>query len=111
MRKAKLEDMVRGWFVGNFEPTLCNTEAVEVGVKSYVAGEYEPTHHHRVATEITVIISGEVEMNGARHGAGDIIVIEPYEATDFRALTEVTNVIVKLPGATNDKYEGVPPVD
>ena len=50
-------------------------------------------------------------MNGERHKAGDIIVISPYEATDFRALTEVTNVVVKLPGVTNDKYDGVPLVD
>ena len=111
MRKARLEDMVRGWFVGNFEPTVHSTEAVEIGVKNYSPGEYEPTHHHRIATEITVVVSGEVEMNGERHKAGDIIVISPYEATDFRALTEVTNVVVKLPGVTNDKYDGVPLVD
>ena len=111
MRKARLEDMVRGWFVGEFEPTLYSTGAAEVGVKCYTTNDYEPVHHHRVATEITVIISGEVEMNGVKHCAGDIIVIEPFEATDFRALTDVTNVVVKLPGATNDKYEGAPSVD
>ena len=32
------------------------------------------------------------------------IVIEPGEATDFRALTDATNVVVKVPGALNDKF-------
>ena len=30
MKVARLEDMVKGWFVGNFEPTLHKTNDVEV---------------------------------------------------------------------------------
>ena len=97
MRVEKLDNMTRGWFVGNFEPTLHATGDVEVAVKTYRAGDYEPTHHHKIAQEITVIISGEVEMNGVRYQAGDIVVMEPDEATDFRALTDAINVVVKLP--------------
>jgi hypothetical protein len=104
MNVAHLNDMVRGWFVGDFEPTVFQTRDVEVGVKSYMAGDYEEWHYHRLATEITVIVSGEVEMNRRRYGPGDILVIRPLEGTDFRALTDVVNVVVKLPGATDDKY-------
>ena len=92
MKTAHLEDMIRGWFVGNFEPTLYKTTDVEVAVKSYQAGDYEAKHMHKIATEISVVISG------------DIIVMEPGDATDFEALTEAVNVVVKLPGANNDKY-------
>lgn len=31
--------------------------------------------------------------------------MEPGEATDFYAVTDAENVVVKLPGANNDKYE------
>ena len=41
MKTAKLEDMVKGWFVGNFEPSLLKTNDVEVAVKSYKKGDYE----------------------------------------------------------------------
>ena len=44
MRVGNLEKMVKGWFVGNFEPTLLNTEACEVAVKSYKAGDSEEMH-------------------------------------------------------------------
>ena len=45
MRTARLEDMVKGWFVGNFEPTLIKTNDVEVAVKSYNKGDYEEKHY------------------------------------------------------------------
>jgi quercetin dioxygenase-like cupin family protein len=105
MQQYKLEDMVRGWFIGNFDPTVYKTKDVEVGVRHYSAGDYETRHFHKVATELTVIISGDVQMNGKKYVPGDIVVIEPGESTDFKALTDAVNVVVKLPGALNDKYE------
>ena len=106
MKTAKLTDMIKGWFVGNFEPTLLKTNDVEVAVKEYRKGDYEGRHYHKIATEITVIVNGRVKMNGIEYGKGDIIVMEPGEATDFECLEDGTqNVVVKIPGANNDKYE------
>lgn len=104
MEVHKIEDMVKGWFIGNFTPSLYATNDVEVGVKYYKANDYEEAHFHKVATEFTVILSGEVVMNGINYIAGDIVVIKPYESTDFKALTNVTTVVVKIPGANGDKY-------
>lgn len=105
MKIAKLNDMVKGWFIGNFEPSLCKTNDVEVAVKTYKKGDREDKHYHKVATEYTVIISGRVKMNDIEYVAGDIIIMEPNEATDFECLEDDTmNVVVKLPGANNDKY-------
>lgn len=105
MKTAKLEDMIKGWFIGNFEPTLLRTNDVEVAVKSYNKGDYEEKHYHKIATEITVIVSGKVKMNGIEYSKGDIVVMEPNEATDFECLENGTqNVVVKLHGANDDKY-------
>ena len=105
MKTAKLSEMTKGWFVGNFEPALYRTNDVEVAVKSYSAGAYEKKHYHKIATEITVVTKGTIRMNGREYSAGDIIIMEPNEATDFYAVTDAENVVVKLPGANNDKYE------
>ena len=44
-------------------------------------------------------------MNGVEYGAGSIITMEPNEVTDFECLEDGTvNVVVKIPGANNDKY-------
>ncbi len=96
--------MVKGWFVGAFSPTVLHTDQVEVGIKRYRQGDYEASHHHKVAQEITVIVSGEVEMNGVKYVQDDIIVIDPNESTDFKCLTDVVTCVVKYPGASNDKY-------
>lgn len=105
MKRAKLSDMVKGWFIGNFEPSLLKTNDCEVAVKQYQKGDYEGRHYHKIATEYTVIISGKVRMNGVEYEAGDIIVMEPNEATDFEVLSDAAvNVVVKMPGANDDKY-------
>lgn len=105
MKTAKLDDMIKGWFIGNFEPSLCKTNDVEVAVKKYNKGDYEDKHYHKIATEYTLIISGRVRMNNKEYKEGDIIIMEPYETTDFECLEDNTiNVVVKLPGANNDKY-------
>jgi hypothetical protein len=106
MRTARLEDMTKGWFVGNFTPTLFNTNDVEVAVKEYKKGQKEARHHHKIATEITVVISGKIRMNDIVYSKGDIIVMYPNEATDFEALEDTVNAVVKIPGANNDKYLG-----
>ena len=106
MRHARLEDMIKGWFVGDFAPTALGTDVCEVAVKSYRAGDREDLHHHKLGTEVTLIISGRVRMMGREWTAGDIIVLEPGEATDFEALTDAMNVVVKTPSAKDDKYLG-----
>ncbi len=104
LQRYKLDDFTKGWFVGNFSPTLVATDAVEVAVKHYRAGESEAAHFHKVATELTLIVSGRVRMSGEEVGPGEIIKMEPGTATDFMPLTDVTTVVVKLPCVKGDKY-------
>jgi hypothetical protein len=104
MKVFNLNNFIRGWFIGNFEPSILKTPDYELGVKTYRAGDYEVAHHHKLATEITVIVSGEVEMNGKKYSTNDIIIIEPFESTDFKCITDVVTVVFKTISATNDKY-------
>lgn len=96
--------MIKGWFVGAFAPTALNTDACEVAVKHYKAGDKEAAHYHKVATEVTLVLSGRVKIAGKEWQAGDIVVLEPGEITDFEAITDAINVVVKTPGILNDKY-------
>ena len=105
MNIFNLKDFTKGWFVGHFSPSIIDTNDVEVAIKKYKAGDYESSHYHKIATEITVIVSGSVEMNGVKYAEDDIIEIQPHTPTDFRCLTDVVTVVVKYPGASNDKYE------
>lgn len=104
MDKGNLNDFVRGWFVGGFEPTLFRTTDVEVAVQEFKKGDKEVAHCHKVATEITVIVQGKARMKNLVLKKGDVVKIYPGEYTDFEALEDTTTAVVKLPGALNDKY-------
>lgn len=106
MKHEKLENMVNGWFIGDFSPTVLNTENIEAAIKKYKRGDYEKKHHHKIATEITVIILGKVKMNEIEYVSGDIIIINANEATDFEALEDTITAVIKIPSVRGDKYLG-----
>lgn len=104
MKIDKLSVMTNGWFIGAFEPTVFYTKEFEVGVKHYSAGDSDPKHVHYEAEEISVIITGEAIMNGIPVCAGDIISIKKGEISDFKALSDVSLVAVKVPCVVGDKH-------
>lgn len=104
MRVHKLTDMVGGWFVGHFSPTVMQTGLFETAVKYYKRGDREATHHHKVAEEITVVASGSVRMFDRVFCQGDIIHLAPGDSTEFEALEDAITVVVKRPSVAGDKY-------
>jgi hypothetical protein len=104
MESFNVKDMINGWFIGNFEPTLLNTGEFEVALKRYKMGDFEKKHTHKIATEFTLIVEGEVEMNGMKYVKDEIIKINPQESTDFKCLTDVISLVVKIPSVKMDKY-------
>ena len=62
MKIAKLSDFTNGWFLGNFEPSLFKSPDFEICVKNFKKGEVEAAHFQRIATEVTVVLSGSVRM-------------------------------------------------
>ena len=104
MKHDRLEAMFKGWFVGDFAPVALSSPHCEVAIKHYTAGDHEASHYHAVATELTAIVSGRAHMMGREWGPGDIITVEPGEATDFTALTDVVTVVVKTPSVPDDKF-------
>lgn len=104
MKKFELSKFTRGWFIGNFDPSLFKSKGFEVAVKNYKRGDKEKAHYHKVADEITVVVKGKCKINNRIFKVGDILWIKPGEAAEFEALEETTNVVVKIPSVKGDKY-------
>lgn len=108
MKIARIEDFKRGWFIGNFDPSIFKTDKFEVGILHHSKGEEWPCHYH-IGTEINYIISGEILMHNRVLVAGDVFVMEPYEVADPQFLSDCVVVVVKTPSSPGDKYSAETP--
>lgn len=104
MEILKLENFTKGWIIGNFSPTLLPTEDFEIAIKNYKKGDKEAEHYHKIATEFTILASGEAIMLGKTFKAGDIIRIDPGDKTSFECIEDCITVVVKTPSVPDDKY-------
>ena len=104
MKKFRFEEMKRGWFIGDFEPTALKTRDFEAGVGHHQKGEIWDKHYHKLATEITLILEGKVQMNDEIFVTGDIFVIDKNEVVAPIFLEETKYVVIKTISDKNDKY-------
>jgi hypothetical protein len=104
MDKFDIKEFTKGWFIGNFRPSLHNTNDFEIAFKTYKAGESEVAHLHKIATEYTLITHGKVSFNGLVYSKGDIVKVMPNEIVHFKSITDSETVVVKVPSVRNDKY-------
>ena len=106
MQTNKIDEFIKGWFVGDFSPVLFHSKDFEVAVKWFKAGDSEPLHKQIVATEITVVIEGEIMLGKRVFRRGDVITIPPGEFAAFKSITDSSLVCVKTPSLPNDKVLG-----
>jgi hypothetical protein len=105
MKIFKLQDMIKGWFIGNFEPTVFKTSEFEVGILQRKKGLERPKHYHKMATEITCLLKGKAKINDCEINTGDIFIIEKNQIVDAFYYEDSILVVVKLPSVMGDKYE------
>jgi quercetin dioxygenase-like cupin family protein len=105
MKTAKLSDMHRGWFIGDFEPSVMRTSLFEVGILTHKKGELWPAHYHKHAAEYNVLLDGRMRIAGKIVEAGDIFWFEPGDIADPEFLEDCRVCVVKRPSIIGDKYE------
>lgn len=106
MKILNLEkDFTRGWMCGHFDNPILQTNAFEVCIKHFKAGESEKPHFHKLTTEVTAVISGVVEMAGKRLVANDVIILEPNEVSSFRCIEDAVTCAFRNGSFPQDKHE------
>jgi quercetin dioxygenase-like cupin family protein len=99
----RVEDFFKGWIIGDFSPSLHQNSDFEVAVKFFSCGEVEAAHKQQKATEITVVIEGEIRLGNSYFKRGDVISIPPHEVADFESITNSSLVCIKFPSLPDDK--------
>lgn len=95
----------RGWFLGNFQPSIFQTKEFEVAILTHTKGEYWPEHYHKIATEINVLLEGKMSVNGIEINVNDIFVFEPNESSAPIFYENCKVLCIKTPSVIGDKYE------
>lgn len=94
----------RGWFIGPFDRAIVKTDAFEVAHGFNKAGDISPAHYHKVSTEVNLITSGCVQVNGELFRAGEGFIMEPGDPCACVYIEDTTTLVVKVPGVLGDKY-------
>jgi mannose-6-phosphate isomerase-like protein (cupin superfamily) len=105
MHVTKLSDYVRGYFIGNFEPSILRTKDFEVAVLTHKKDEKWPAHYHKECVEYNVLLEGCMTIQGKQLNAGDVFVFEKGEVADPVFYEDCRVVCVKVPSIPTDKFE------
>jgi hypothetical protein len=94
-----------GWFIGNFDPSVLKTPDFEVGYLVRKKNEKHDHHYHKIAKEYNYLIKGSLFLHDQVLSAPCIFVIEPWEISEPKFLTDCHILCVKVPSLPGDKYE------
>lgn len=110
MNKYRLSKFTRGWFIGNFLPSVLQLKECEVGYLHHQQGEAWPMHYQKVATEINYLVKGSITfqfLDGHEDtvNAGDVFVFPPGKAYAAKPIfhTDCEVVCIKSPSIPDDK--------
>jgi quercetin dioxygenase-like cupin family protein len=109
----KIDEMFRGWFIGDFEPSIHRTKEFEVGYLLHKKGEVWKAHYHAVGTEVNYLIRGKMilrnvefenKMQDLELNTGDLFVLYSNEIADPIFLEDCEFIVVKFPSLPGDKH-------
>jgi hypothetical protein len=102
-RFLKLSEFRRGWFIGDFEPSIFRTKQFEICVTSHKKNEASPAHYHTSSEEINLVLAGRLLVNGRELKSGDFFIYERLEVSSVEFLQNTKLLVVRVPSAPHDK--------
>lgn len=104
MKIDNIKNFKGGWLVGNFQPSLFQTETNDIGVLFLKVGESGDGHYHLNHTEYNVVLSGKAIVDGNELSSGDIFVYEMGDKSYVTYLEDTILLVIKDPATKNDKH-------
>ena len=97
-------NFTRGWFLGNFEPSLYKTSDFEVGLLIHHADEKWDYHYHKEAEETNVLLKGKMKINEQLIEAGAVFQFPKNQIACPIFLEDCHILCIKEPCVIGDKY-------
>lgn len=102
---SNIKEYFKGWFVGDFSPSIHKNAAFEIAHHKHKKGEPTYPHYHKVTTELNYIIEGELKVSGQILRKGDMWIYEAGEISDVEFLSDIELIVIRWPSIPSDKYE------
>lgn len=103
VKKKSLDEMYRGWFIGNFEPSIYKTKDFEVGYLLHKKGERWDIHFHEHMKEVNLLVKGKMILNNKEISENDIFVIDKNVIAAPIFLEDCYILCIKIPSVVGDK--------
>jgi hypothetical protein len=104
VKTSRLEDMKRGWLIGDFSPSILRTSAFEVAYLNHKKDEVWAPHVHMIADEYNVLICGSMKLNNEELSQGDIFIIKKGMLVKPTFYEDCEILCIKVPSIPTDKY-------
>jgi len=103
IKTDNISRFTRGWYVGNFEPSILKDAGVELGYLHFKKGKQNDFHYHEFCTEINLLVKGKMNVNGKEINEGDIFVFDPMVPVIVVFLEDTNIVVLKNKYSNKDK--------
>lgn len=103
MEVVPLDKMFRGWFIGDFEPSVFKTSAFEIGYLYHKKDEYWPAHYHEKIDEYNLLIKGKMLVNDKIINENEIFIIPKGIVSNPKFLEDSYIICIKTPSIPGDK--------
>jgi choline kinase len=100
---ATTENMVRGWFIGDFLPSILRTQEFEVGFGDHFVNQKWPYHIHDDMEEYNYVLEGSLQLSGIDYHTGDFFMFERGTPAIPSFATHCKIVCIKSPSVRGDK--------
>jgi hypothetical protein len=99
-----IDSFVRGWFIGDFEPSILRTKTFEMALLKHSKGEKWDFHYHAQADEVNVLLSGRMMLNGYEIRARNVFTIPKKQIACPLFLEDCVVLCIKTPSVIGDKF-------
>jgi dTDP-glucose pyrophosphorylase/mannose-6-phosphate isomerase-like protein (cupin superfamily) len=102
-KSININEYVRGWLIGDFEPCIKKTTNYEIGVLRHKQGEKWDFHYHKDVREINILLSGEMVINNVSVKKDTIFIFEKGMISCPLFFTDCVVLCIKVPSVPGDK--------
>ena len=97
------KDYIRGWVIGNFNPSIKKIKEYEIALLLHKKGEIWDFHYHKEAIEINILLTGKMLLNNIEIVQNEIFIIQKNIIACPFFLEDCNILCIKIPSVPGDK--------